>query len=148
MAGSSELTAAWWILESLALLGLAAIWICTRLQWPGLPARIPFSFVLAGESDSWGRRGWFILMPAAATVTYMVMSWAGGTHLLISGQAGESTTGFLICWAKSLTVMLMLYCVWTQARVARGMAERANIFVLLGGVALIVWPFVAGLGKP
>ena len=60
--------------ERLALLLLAALWLCSVVAWPDLPERIPLHFGVSGLPDRWGEKSilnWFLL-PLIGTGTVLM----------------------------------------------------------------------------
>ena len=137
-----------WPLEALSLLAFIGLALLVVTNWPSLPDRVPMHFGITGQPDRYGRRWSFLIMPVVAVALYVTMSLPGDTIGLLSGEApSDPDSAFMLAWMKAIMMMLMCFCVWTIARVARGQARRMNVFVVLAFIGLIMVPGVTGIFK-
>jgi hypothetical protein len=130
-----------WSLELIALLSTGATFLAVARSWRALPARIPTSYGISGEPNRWGGR-WLIWMYPSMTAALYVFLCAVTDTAPWPGAGGALTARALLagCWVKALLCLALAYLCWATVRIARGAAERVNLYVFYAIVALILLP--------
>lgn len=137
-----------WPLEALSLLGLIAMGLLIATSYGRVPRQVPHHFGITGRADRHGGRWILPFMGVIALAMYAAMSAGGGTLGLLTGSsAAKPGEAFLLVWMKAVLMLMLGHCVRSMIRVARGEAERMNMIVLLGLVALSLIPALAGVAK-
>jgi uncharacterized membrane protein len=137
-----------WPLEAIGLLGLIGLLLLVVMNYSSLPEPVPHHFGITGRPDRYGGRWILLLMCAIALAMWAGMSAGGDTFGLLTGQAAAKPgEAFMLAWMKAVLMLMLGHCVRSMIRVARGEAERMNMIVLLGLIALTVVPVVAGVAK-
>jgi uncharacterized membrane protein len=137
-----------WPLEAVAVLGLIGLGLLIATSYGRVPERVPHHFGITGRADRHGGRWILPLMGAIALVMYAGMSAGGDTLGLVTGSAAAKPgEAFMLAWMKAVLILLLVHCVRSMIRVARGEAERMNVIVLWVLIALSLAPVVAGVAK-
>jgi hypothetical protein len=121
-----------WGLEALALAVQVAAVLYLVQQWGEVPGRVPSHFDWRGRPDAWAGRWVLWLMVGVMVLIYVGLSATGGTLRLVEGDVETRMRESLVmAFTKSGTVAVLGYAIVTMVRVARGAAQRLQIFVIL-----------------
>lgn len=120
-----ELTATDRILEMMALLILATLWIMAVFDYPSLPETIPTHFNIKGDVDGYGSRLTLMIIPAMVT-------------LIIPGMLWLSRYPHIFNYIVKITPENQLPQYRLATRFIRGMAAGLGIIFLL-----ILWMMIA-----
>lgn len=120
-----------WALEALSAAVLLATCFYVMRHWGELPARVPAHFDFRGRPDRWTGRWVLLLMLGVMAATLVMLSWNGGTLLLLEGRIEVRVReSFIMTWVKLHTLIILGFALWTMIRVARGQAQRFHVWVV------------------
>ena len=142
------------ILETIALLMLLMTWALTAWAVLGpqrLPERIPIHFNASGQPDGWGTPRMLWLMPAVATVTYLLMTLVARypsafnfpmrTTPAVRRQL-EATALSMLSWLKCEVVCLFGWIQYETIHLARS-GQRTLPVMFMPGVLVVVFGTIA-----
>ena len=131
-----------WPVEIAALIFSLLPGLILLQQWNTLPDEIPAHFGITGRPDRWGGKWQAWILPVVSLVIYGAMSAVGGTwHWLLGREQTQPAEAVaILLWIKLADGALFAYLLRMTVRIARGQAERLNILILLGTIAIIAAP--------
>ena len=138
------------IIEGLALVFLAALFVLPLLYYNQLPERMPIHFNAAGEPDGYSDKNSIWLLPAVGLFTFLLFTFVNKMKpsnfnypTKITPENAESkyrNTLLMLRWMKLAIMILFVYLVWMSIQVGLGEAEGLHPW--------FIWVFFAGVLVP
>jgi uncharacterized membrane protein len=133
------------ILQIVAIAAVVALLAFAVRVWPELPATVPTHFGFSGEPDRWGSRAWLLVLPAMATLLFVVLTLLERAPQIYNYPIEVSSTNAprVYVIGRQLVLSLKLIVVVTFAVIFHTSVEVA----LGNATALPSWFLAAVLGS-
>jgi uncharacterized membrane protein len=132
------------VVQMVAIAALAALLAFAVRVWPDLPATVPTHFGISGAPDAWGSRASLLVLPAMATLLFLLLTLLERVPQLYSYPIAVTATNAPQVYAIGRQLVLSLKLVVV---VTFGFIFRMSVDVALGkAAALAGWFLPAVLG--
>lgn len=136
-----------WIIDSVGVIGLVAMWIYAMTYVPMLPDSIPVHYGATGQPDRWSSRGTILTLPTVATVMFVLLLIVGRfphrfNYLVEVTEENAARlyrlSRLMLACIRAEMVWLLAIIVWLGIEVGTGRAESLDVRLVFGALGVIM----------